>query len=194
MCLSATEAVLIRRFDEGRKQRMRLQRLGFELGMELATEEERMVGQLHNLDVGPIWCRAADAQAAGDQRALVLAIELVAMAMALADFALTVGLMRQRTWLQLARPGAETHRAAQLLHAAQLAQLVDHPMRRRRIKLAGIGVRQAANIAREFNACGLHPEADAEVRDLVLARVLNAQQHAFDAALAEAAGNENPIN
>ena len=76
-----------------REQRMRLQRLRLEFGMELAAQEERVVGNLDDLDVGPIGGRAADAQSAGGQRALVLAIELVAMAMALADLVLAVGLV-----------------------------------------------------------------------------------------------------
>jgi hypothetical protein len=40
---------------------------------------------------------------------------------------------------------------------------------------------------------GLHAEADAEVRDLLLARVADAVQHALDAALAEAAGHEDAV-
>jgi hypothetical protein len=62
-------------------------------------------------------------------------------------------------------------------------------MRRCGIELAGVGLFQATDIARKLNACRLHTEADPEIRHLVFSGILNAFQHAFDAALAESAGN-----
>jgi len=50
LCLQAPLAVLVRRADEAAEQRMRLQRLGFELGVELAAEEIRVAGQLTDFD------------------------------------------------------------------------------------------------------------------------------------------------
>ena len=44
-------------------------------------------------------------------------------------------------------------------------------------------------MARKFDDCDLHAEADAEVRDAALARVLGGQDHALDAAVAKAAGD-----
>ena len=61
------------------------------------------------------------------------------------------------------------------------------------IELAGVRVLEAADVARKLDARGLHAEADAEVGHLFLARVADGVQHAFDAALAEAAGNENAV-
>ena len=46
----AREAMFMCSVDERRKQRMRFERLGFELGMELASEEPRVVGQFDDLD------------------------------------------------------------------------------------------------------------------------------------------------
>jgi hypothetical protein len=48
---------------------MRLQGLGLELGMELAAEEERMAGNLDDLDISRVGSGAADAQAAAGQQA-----------------------------------------------------------------------------------------------------------------------------
>ena len=66
-------------------------------------------------------------------------------------------------------------------------------MRRCRIELARIGVVQSANIASVFDARRLHSQADAEIRNATLARIANAVQHAGDAALPEASGNENAV-
>src|SRR5690242_3510538 len=86
------EAVVIRRLDECREQRVRLERLGLELGVELAAEEIRMLllRQLDDFDIGTIGRRAGDAQACRGQRLLVFAVELVPMAMTLADLDCTV--------------------------------------------------------------------------------------------------------
>ena len=61
------------------------------------------------------------------------------------------------------------------------------------IELAGVGVFEAADVAGELDAGGLHAEADAEVGDLLFAGVADGVQHAFDAALAEAAGDEDAV-
>ena len=66
-------------------------------------------------------------------------------------------------------------------------------MRRGRIEFAGVGAGEAADVARVFNAGRLHAEADAEIGDLILAGVADGVEHAFDAALAEAAGNEDAV-
>src|ERR1017187_5418939 len=78
-------------------------------------------------------------------------------------------------------------------HALQLAQLEDHPMRRSRIEFGGIRLLQAANVARKLDDHGLHAQADAQIRDLILAGVANSVQHAIDAALAETAGHQDAV-
>src|SRR5271165_1200858 len=100
------KTVLVRRPDKRRKQRMRLQRFGLELGMELAAQEVGMVGDLHDFDVRAVGRCAADAQPAGGYHAFILAIELVAMAMPLADLVLPVRSVSQRARLEFAGPCA----------------------------------------------------------------------------------------
>ena len=56
-------AMLQRRADEGAEQRMRLQRLRFELGMELAAEIPGMIGDLADLDVHAVRSLAREPQA-----------------------------------------------------------------------------------------------------------------------------------
>ena len=90
------QSVLVRGADERPEQRMRLQRLRLELGMELASDEVGMVRQLHHLDVSSVRRRSGNPQAARGQRFFVLAVEFVAVAMTLADFELAVDLVGQR--------------------------------------------------------------------------------------------------
>src|SRR5882757_8612109 len=133
------------------KQRMRLQRLRLELRMKLAPDKMWMLRNLDHFNVSPIRSRSRNPQPASNHRVFVFAIELVTMPMALADFSLAIDLVSQCASLNFARPSAETHRPTQFLNAAQLAQLVNHSMWSSLIKLAGISIRQPANVAREFN-------------------------------------------
>ena len=114
--------------------------------------------------------------------------------MALADLGLPISFVGQRFRFQLAGPGAQAHGAAQLFDAAQFAQLIDDAVRRRRIEFAGVGLFQSTYMARELDARGLHAQTDTKVRHLIFTRVLNALQHAFDAAFAEAARYQDSID
>src|SRR5437667_7230979 len=99
---------------------MRLQRLRFEFRMELAADEMWMVRQLDHLDVSSVGGRAGNSQSRRGESALVFAIELVTMAVALADLSLAVNSVRQRSRFDLAGPGTQPHGSAELLHATQL--------------------------------------------------------------------------
>src|ERR1700722_17263528 len=113
---------------------MRLQRLRFEFGMELASDEEWMAGNFDDLDVSSIRRRAGNLEAAGRHRLFILAVELITMPVALADFGLAIDVLRQRPRLKLARPRPESHRPAEFFNTAQFAQFINHAMRSCRVK------------------------------------------------------------
>src|SRR5438876_12086618 len=186
------QPMLISCADEATEQWMRLQRLRFKLRMKLAANEMRMIRQLNHLDVGAVWGRARNSQSACRQRAFVFAVKLVAMPMALADLKLSINSVCQSSRFNLAGPSAQPHGAAQLFHAAQFAQLVDHAMRRCRIELAGVSVRETTDVAGELDASRLHPQANAKEGNFVLPRVADCNQHAFNPAFAKSAGHQNP--
>src|SRR5208282_2599992 len=133
---------------------MRLERLRLELRMKLAPDEMRMIGQLDHLDVSPVRRRTRDFHTGGCHRLLILAIEFVTMAVPLANFGLAVNSEGESVRFNLARPGAKPHRPAEFLYSAQFAQLVDHAMRRRRIELARIRIRQSHHVACKLDARG----------------------------------------
>ena len=153
-----------------------------------------MAGDLDDFDVGLVGRGPRDAQAATGEKRLVLAIEFVAVAMALADFGLAaVGAAGERVGLQIAGPCAETHGAAHFFNAEQLTQLVDDAVLRGGIEFARVSVFEAADVAGEFNAGGLHAQTDSKVRHVLLARVADSVQHALDAAFAKASGDKDAI-
>src|SRR6516162_8182580 len=190
MCL----AMLVGRFDKRRKQGMRLEWLRFEFGVELTPQEVWVPRYLNDLNVGSVWSGTSDSQSSSSQNALVLSIELVTVPVALADLTLPVGLLGERTVLQAAGPRAQPHGSTQFFDSAQLAEFVDHPVRCRRIKFAGVSLLQPTDIPRKLNARRLHAKADPKVGHLIFAGVLNALQHAFDATLSESAGNEDSVD
>src|SRR3984957_14268634 len=187
------QPMLIRGPHKPAEQRMRLQRLRLEFRMKLAADEVRMIGEFHHLNVSPVQRRPRDAQSSSHHGLLVLAVELVAMPVPLADFQLPVDLVCQRVGFDLARPSSQPHRATQFFYTSQFAQLVDYAMRRRWIELARVRLCQSHHVAGELNTSRLHAEANPKVRNFILARVTNCEQHAFYAALAESSGDQNPV-
>src|SRR5215469_10702054 len=115
------------------------------------------------------------------------------MAVAFADFQPAVGLVRERSWLQYARPRTQPHGAAHFIDTEQFAQFVNHAIWCLRIELRAVCLFQACNVARILNRRALHAQTNPEERHVVLARVLNRVNHSLNSALAEAAWHENPV-
>src|SRR5215469_16274518 len=109
---------------------MGFERFRLKLGMELAANEVRMLGDFHHFHVRSVWCRSREAQSACGQRPFVFAIEFVAVPMAFADLGLAVNSMCQGAGLYLARPCAQPHCSPEFFDTAQFTEFVDHPMRR----------------------------------------------------------------
>src|SRR5277367_2677361 len=172
---------------------MRLQRLRLEFRMELTADEMRMIGEFDHFDVSSVRGRTRNLHSRRNHRLFVFAIELVAMAVTFADFELAVNCMRESVRLNLAGPRTQPHGAAEFFHSPQLAQFVDHAVRRCRVELARIRLRQPDDIAGKLNTSGLHSQTDSEVRNSILAGVTNCNQHSLDAALAEAAGHQDSV-
>src|SRR5689334_12156122 len=182
-CSQTLDPVLVRRTDKGLEQGVRLERFGFEFRMELAPEIPGMIRKLTDLDVNSIRRLAGDTEAAFDQALFMLAIEFVAMPMPFADLRHAIGLARAAALSQHARIGAQTHGAAEFIHALQLAQLVNHAVGRGWIELSGIGVLHSAYVSCKLDHHGLHAETNAEIRNPVFASIPDRRNHSFNAAL-----------
>ena len=118
---------------------MRLHRLRFEFRMELAAQIPRMICNFADLDINPIRRFPGYPQTRACQDLLVFPIEFVAVTVPLTDFICLVSLLREAALAKHTGPRAQTHRAAQFVHAFQLAQFVNHPMRRAGVELSGVG-------------------------------------------------------
>src|ERR1700690_105887 len=186
-------AILEAGANERRKQRMWCEGFRLELRMELAADKPGMVGHFDDLNIYAVRCAARDSESGAGERRLVLAIEFVAMAMALGNFQRAIRFIGKRAGLKFARPRAQAHRAAHFVHAQQFAQFVNHAIRRRRIELRAVRIFDSRNLPRIFDRRALHAQANPEERDLFLPRVGNRVNHSGNAALAEAAGNQDAI-
>ena len=115
------------------------------------------------------------------------------MAVALVDDGLVVDLAGAGAVVELDRVGAEAHRAAEVRDLLLLGQQVDHRVGRLEVALGRVRALHAGDVARELGDRDVHPEADAEVRDRLLARDLRGLDLALDAASAEAAGDQDAV-
>src|SRR5262249_23308416 len=149
--------------------------------------------QFDHFDISAVGSRAADLQPGRGQRFFIFTVELITVAVTLADLQLPINSVGECPRFDLAGPGAQAHGAAKLLYAAQLAQFVDHAVRRCGVKFARVGFRQSADVAGKFNAGSLHTQAYAEVGDFLLARIPDRNQHSLNAALPEPAGNKDAV-
>src|SRR6266496_5152505 len=190
--------------DEADEERMAAPRIRREFRVELAAEEPRVLRQLDHFAqiAGRCALRAsADGKPGRLEARQVMIVDLVAMPVALGHRGSAVDLVRERTRPDIAGLRAEPHRAAQvgafgaLLDRAvavlPLGDQRDDRMRRRRLEFGAVRVGETGLVPRILDHRELHAEADAEVRNIVLAGVADRLDLAFDAALAEAARDED---
>ena len=165
-----------------------------ELGVELCAEVEVTARQLHGLHKAAVGAGAGDDQTGVLHLLTVVVVELVAVAVALPDLALAVALGHLGAGQDGAGVLAQTHGAALGDAALLVGHQVDDVVMTLGGELAGVGVGVAQNVAGELHDHDLHTEADAEVGDIVLAGVLCGLYHAFDAAVAKAAGDDDAVH
>src|SRR6266581_472721 len=168
--------------DEAPEERVREHRLRLELRMELAGQEIRVIRNLHDFHEATIGRLPAHPQTPLHHGVEICPVYLVAMTVPFADLRLSIGVVGLRARLEDAGPLPEAHVASHAFHSLELAQLVDHRVRCGRVELRGVGVLEPADVAREFDHGALQSEADAEERDLALARVPDRLQHPGHAA------------
>src|SRR5947209_1079813 len=196
--------VLQRGLDERRKERMAAAGRRREFRMELAADEPGVRRQLDRLAELLALGEPGNAQALVFQTLHVLVVDFVTMAVAFVDHVRAVDLAREAPGLEHGALGAQPHRPAEIgffVAALDAAVAVlpfgherDHRVRRVAVEFRAVRAREPDDVARELDHRELHPQTNTEVRDLVLARVLDHLHHAFHAALAETARNEYRVH
>ena len=166
------------RLDEAREQRMWVERLALQLGMELHADEPGMVRPLDDFGQQPVRRHAGKDQAALLQGLTVSGIDLVAMAVTLAD---VVGAAVERRDMAVGAKhrviGAKPHGSAQIgVGSARLKALLAHPFSddtdHRFTGLAEFGGRSRSDsgVSNALDARHLHAEADSEKGNRTFAR------------------------
>src|SRR6266478_248885 len=196
--------VLQRGLDESGKERMATAGRRGEFRVELAADQPGMRRQLDHFAQLLALGEAGNPQALVLQSLHVLVVDLIAVAVAFVDHVRAVDLAREAPGLERGALSAQAHRPAEIgLFVAALDAAVavlplgherDHRVRRVAVEFRAVRAREADDVSREFDHRELHAEANPEIRDLVLARVLDRLHHAFNAALAEAPGDKYRVH
>jgi hypothetical protein len=159
----------------------------------LRRDEERVVVDLDDLDQPLVRRRTRADEARGLEPPAQEVVDLVAVAMALIDDRFAVDLARPRVRMQLDRVGAQAHGATHVGDLLLLGQKVDDRVRGLRVELRGVRAVHADDVACEVRDRHLHAQADAQERDLLLARDPRRRDLALDPTHAEAARDQDPV-
>ena len=170
---------------------MRAVGAAFEFRVELAANEPRMAGQLDDLHKGAIRGSSRKHQTGLLQLLPEGVIEFVAVAVAFADLPSAVQGKGFGALGNQAGIASQPHGAALLGHAHLLRQQGDNGVGGGAAEFGAVGIRPACRMAGKFNNGDLHPQADAEVGDVLFPGKLRRHNHALDAAVAEAAGHQD---
>ena len=133
-----------------------------------------------------------------------MAVYFVAVAVALVDDFRAVDAGNLAAGFEPRRQGAEAHGAAEVgvdvalfgfaAFVHPFGDECDHRVGDFVIPFGAARTGKAEDVPRVFDDGDLHPQANAEVGDAVFARVLHREDFAFNAAVAEAAGNDDAID
>ena len=162
-----------------------------------------MVRHFDDLDQLIIPGTARNAQTGSFNRFQQHVVDFVAVTMTLGDGRLAVKLAYQRIITQLALLRAQAHGAAQiaLLRADFNVAIFVTPFGNQghdRVftvwhKFRRVGVFHTRYVTRELNQRNLHTQADAQIRNIVFTRIARGGDLAFNAAVAEAARDQDSV-
>src|SRR5262245_13325324 len=122
---------------------------------------------------------------------LELPIEFVPMPVTFRNHAGRINTVRQRTGPQVRGISSEAHRTADGVDAEEIAQLIDHGVRRIRIEFRTVRAFQVAHIEGVFDHGTLHPKTNAKIWDLLLTSKLDGSNHSRNTTLAKTSGNQD---
>ena len=161
--------------------------------MELSADIPFLVGNLDNLDKVGLRVATCTLHAMSLIFVDILVVELIAVAMALADLTAAIYLCYTAISQEVALICAKAHRTAHIGDVFLFFHDVDDIVGRVLIHLATVGIGQMEHIARELNDHNLHAEADAEGRHVVLSAVLSCQYLSFYASCAEPRADDDAV-
>ena len=161
----------------------------FELGVELHADVERSVGQLDCFDKSAVGGKSREGKACRGQPFAVVVIELVAVAVALADGICTVAAAHRGIGCDDAGVCSKAQGAALFDRIALPRHKVDDLIFAKLVELAGICIGDAADVPCVLDNGYLHTKADAKEGYAVLTGIFHRGYHTVYTASAEAAGD-----
>src|SRR5690606_17269249 len=146
---------------------------------------------------------ASDFQTSLLQSLNIVVVDFVAMTVTLNNYFLAIAVVRSGARLQSALLGTQTHSAAQIgvfvalldgtIGSHPLADQRDHRVCALRFELGAVRIAQTRLVAGVFNHRYLHTQADAQIRNLVLACVLHSEDLAFHTAVTKTTRNQDRV-
>src|SRR5205809_3948860 len=184
----------VRRPHELPEERVRAGGPGPKLRMELAPHEERMVGQLDDLDQSPVGREPREHQPVLREDLMVGRVDLVTVPVPLIHDLFPVRCGGSGPGYEVARLGAEAHGPTEVGHVLLLGQEVDHRVRCRRVELRGVRALEATDVARVLDDGALQPQAQAEEGHAAPPGVVDGLELALDAPPPEPAGDHDALD
>src|SRR6266498_4795004 len=167
---------------------------GPKLWMELAPHEERMVGQLDDLDQSPVGREAREHQPVLREDPMVGRVDLVAVPVTLVHDLLPVGCRGPGPRHQVAGLCPQAHRATEVGDVLLLGQEIDHRVRGRRVELRGVRALEATHVLCVLDDRALQAQAQAEERHATLPRVADRLELSLDAPPPEPARHYDAVD
>lgn len=182
-------------FDETDEEGMRSVRAALEFRMGLGCDEVVVVGQLDGFHQTSVGAGAAYGEACLFQGRTVYVGDFVSMTVSFVnDFLAAVEFAGLAAFLEFARIDAEAHGAAFFGDVFLVGHEVDDRIGSVGDEFGGVCVFHAAYVSGEFNDSALHAEAESEEGDVVHPGIADGGNLAFDAAVAEAAGDDDAVD
>ena len=164
-----------------------------ELRMVLNTHMEGPVGQFHRLHQSAVWGKTAQCQTGCAKDIPVIVIELITVTVALVDQRLTIATLHGRSLGNHAGIAAQTQGAAFVNLIALTGHKVDDLMFSLRGKFTRVCICDTQYMTGVFDHGDLHSKADSEIGNVVFPRILRRQNHALNAAITEATGDDDTV-
>src|SRR6266849_4325286 len=177
--------------DKIAEERVRAIRATLKFGMELRADKPGMICQSKYRHLAIIGWAVADYHAMRLHAPAKLIVELVAMAVALEDNGFAIGPVGLCAGRQAADPVSQAHGTTLVGHLALRGHQIDDRVGTLGSEFGTVGSWKPQDIARELDDRNLHTQAQPQVRLARAARKVGGFDLALDAAMAEAAGNDD---
>ena len=164
-----------------------------ELRMVLNAHIEGPVGQFYRFHKSAVRGKTAQCQAGCAKDIPVIIVELITVTVALVDHRIAIAPCHGRSIGDHAGIASQPQRSALVDLIALAGHEINDLMSSLWGKFTRVCICDTQYMTGVFDHGDLHSEADTKIRDVVFPRILCRQNHAFDTAVTEAAGDNDTV-